>query len=137
MSRPAELGVHSSTMQAQARTVSLLPAGRWHVSERIRDDPHVGDGLTYYELPTATVKRLHANSLIERAGQVAPSTDTGSSVTVWRCPERYRDRAQQIVDRRDSPVGCGHSGIRNIPGGGFSCTHDDCDVEVPRAEVER
>jgi hypothetical protein len=137
MNRTADLNVNGSTMRAQARTVSRLPRGRWHISERIRDDPHAAAELTYHEISKATVMGLHASSLIKVVGRVQPTNGAGSSVTVWLCPERYRERAQEIVDSRDSPVGCGHSGVRNLRDGGFTCTDDDCDVEVSRAEVER
>jgi hypothetical protein len=67
---------------------------------------------------------------------VQPTNGAGSSVTVWLCPDRVRERAQEIVDSFESPVGCGHTGVRNLRNGGYTCTDDTCDIEVSRAEVD-
>jgi len=95
-----------------------------------------GSDLEFYDLDTSIVLQLSYTGIFEERGSRRLAGRCGSRVKTWTCPREYRERAQVVLDGWDSPVGCGHTGIRNIPRGGYTCTTDDCDVEVRREEVD-
>jgi|APHM01.1.fsa_nt_gi hypothetical protein len=126
-----------STIRAHARVIANAPPGEFHISERLNNDP-AGDGLTYYEMDVEHARSLSAKGIFQRIRRVEFENYSNPSVVIWRCAQKYRRCAARIVEARGSFIPeCEHTGLRNLRGGEFTCTTDDCDVEVSRAEVQR
>jgi|APHM01.1.fsa_nt_gi hypothetical protein len=125
-----------ATIRAHGRVIANAPAEEFHISTRLCDDP-AGDGLTHYPVQAQTARILSSKDVFKRVRRVRFERRSNPGVVLWRCPRKFRERAQQLVENWDSPIGCGHTGIRNVRDGGFTCTTDDCDREVERGEVER
>jgi hypothetical protein len=49
----------------------------------------------------------------------------------WRCPPEVAGWIDETIDAPPY-LPCGHSGIRNLRDGGFTCCRDSCDREFPR-----
>jgi len=124
----------AATIQNFPRAIANAPGDEFHCSSNLNGDEREGD-LSFYELDSGVVLKMSYTGIFELQGCRRPSGRSLSRVKVWTCPPEYRERAQAVLDGWESPVGCGHTGVRNIPGGGFTCTTDGCDVEVPRDEV--
>jgi hypothetical protein len=123
-----------ATIKKHARVIAHAPGDEFHCSATLAGD---GDtGLSFYDIDTDIVMQLSYTGIFKRTGSTKRTDRGGSRVKTWTCPDEYRERAQAVLDGWDSPIGCGHTGVRNIPGGGFTCTTDDCDVEVPREGVD-
>jgi hypothetical protein len=122
-------------LRQHTRAVAETPGGEFHCSVQLRDDA-AGDGLAFVDIQSQTLIALNHAGVFERERRVRPADNSGPSISVWTCPREYRERAQEMVEGRDSPIGCGHTGIRNKEGGGYTCLNDDCDREVEREEVD-
>jgi hypothetical protein len=120
-------------LRQNARAVTAVPSGEFHCSTQLRDNP-AGDGMEFVDLQQQSLVALHHAGVFERVRRIQLS-DKSANISIWTCPRDYRERAQEIRDAQDSPIGCGHTGIRNIAGGGYTCLHDTCNVEVERDEV--
>jgi hypothetical protein len=92
-------------------------------------------GCPTADIPEWLWRQLWSSDIIERDTKVQ-SNGGGSMVSVWTISLAKRERVRQLAEETESPCGCGHSGIDNRDGGGFSCGRDYCDIEVKRAEVE-
>jgi len=123
-----------SAIQKHARVIASAPADEFHCSQELAAS-EAGGGLEFHDIDTSIVLQLSHTGIFEERGSQRLDGRCGSRVKVWTCPPEYRERAQAVLDSWNSPIGCGHTGVRNIPGGGFTCCNDDCDVEVPRDEV--
>ena len=110
-----------------ATTIADLPTGEFHVV--ISRDV---SGATFAEVGQENLQKLRTMGAIRK---VEKRKTSGSAYPIWRVDETVRQRAEELVASRDSPCGCGHTGIRNLGGGWYSCTNDDCDVQVRRSEV--
>jgi hypothetical protein len=66
-----------------------------------------------------------------------PGQRTNHRVKAYRLEPWAAELAQDIIAGRGSRLPCGHSGIRNLRGGGFACAFDGCDKEFSREEVDR
>jgi len=124
-----------NTIQKHARAIASAPADEFHCSAELADEEAGGD-LEFHDLDTSILLQLSYSGIFEERGSRRLAGRCGSRVKTWTCPAEYRERAQAVIDGWNSPIGCGHTGVRNIPGGGYTCTTDDCDVEVGRSEVE-
>jgi len=124
-----------NTIQKHARVIASAPDDEFHCSAELAAD-EAGSDLEFHEVGTSIVLQLSHTGIFEERGSRRLAGRCGSRVKTWTCRPEYRERAQEVLDGWDSPIGCGHTGVRNIPGGGYTCTTDDCDVEVPRDEVE-
>jgi hypothetical protein len=122
-------------LRQHARAVAGVPSGEFHTSTQLRDNP-AGEGVAFVDVEQQTLTALRHAGVFERVRRVRLA-DRSANISIWTCPRAYRERAQEIRDGQDSPIGCGHTGIHNIAGGGYTCLNDDCDVEVARAEVEQ
>jgi hypothetical protein len=137
MSRQTSRGVGDTTLRSHCRVTARLPAGRFHISTEVRDDPEAAPDVTYCDVSKQAVVKLHWHGIIEEVGRIRTKRRS-DGVSIWHCRKQYRDRAQEMVEALDGPVpACPHTGLRNIPGGGYTCTDDTCDVEVSREEVQR
>jgi len=123
-----------NTIRRHARVIPSAPAGEFHCSGRLAGDER--DGLSFHDIDTSTVIQLSHVGIFEQRGSVKRLDKSGSRVKTWAVAAEYRERAQAVLDGWNSPIGCGHTGVRNIRGGGFTCCNDDCDVEVRRGEVD-
>ena len=119
-------------VRSHADTLARLPAGPFHSSQRVRDNG-VDEPRPYVAVDPNEIEKLVARGVVDR---VTRETGHCRCYNIYRVPADVRERAQEIVERRDSPVGCGHSGIRNLGDGWYTCTSDNCDVRVRREEVE-
>jgi hypothetical protein len=135
MSRQRDRGVNNTKLRAHCRAVAQLPAGPWHISTRVRDNDNVDEDAEFAGVSKQTVMTLHRHGIIEPVG-VIETKHRAEGVSIWQCRRQYRERAQEILAARDGPVGCGHTGLRNLRDGGFTCTDDDCDVEVSREVLD-
>jgi len=111
-----------------------FPAGEFGTAEAWRDSD-----LPRVEISTSLLHRLYRCGALQRVRRVRrPGGEASSPCAVWHMDEEHRARLDEYREQRDSPCGCGHGGIRNLPDSEFyTCTHDDCDVRVTRAEVEQ
>jgi len=124
-----------STIQKHARVIASAPTDEFHCSQELADD-EAGSDLEFHDIDTSIVLQLSYTGIFKERGSRRLFGRCGSRVKTWTCPREYRERAQAVLDGWDSPIGCGHTGVRNIPRGGYTCCNDDCDVEVGRSEVE-
>jgi len=92
------------------------------------------DTVPTVEVAEGLQKRLRANGLVARVDRVR--VNNGSPCAIVEMPAGVRRRLREMAAQTDSPCGCGHSGVRNLGDGWFSCARDYCDVEVRREEVE-
>lgn len=124
-----------NTIQKHARVIASAPDDEFHCSAELADD-EAGSDLNFHDIDTSIVQQLSHTGIFEECGSRRLAGQCGSRVKTWTCPREYRERAQAVLEGWNSPIGCGHTGVRNIPRGGYTCCNDDCDVEVPREEVE-
>jgi len=117
----------SMFIRHHATTIVDLPAGEFH-----RVTSRAVDGAEFAEISHAKFEKLQAADVLTK---VEKRRSRGSPYHIWRVDETVRQRAEELVASRDSPCGCGHTGIRNLGDGWYSCTNDDCDVRVRRSEV--
>jgi hypothetical protein len=85
------------------------------------------------DLPHHLKQLFHRRGVLQRVDKV--SVDGSSYVCLWSVSSDIRQVAAEHVAHHDSPCGCGHSGIRNLGDGRYTCTTDDCDARVSREEV--
>lgn len=77
------------------------------------------------------VRELANNDLAERERRGANRDD--NNVHRWRVKRHVYQRAKERVARIET-LSCGHTGIRNVRGGGFECNH--CGATISREEAE-
>jgi|APHM01.1.fsa_nt_gi hypothetical protein len=121
-----------------ASVIAAMPDGEFFISSRL-DDDGAAAGITHYpRLEQQKTMVLQRHGIIHCERRVNPDDDQqGHLVSIWNCDPACRERARNIISTRNTPIpACEHTGIRNIDGGGFTCTTDACDVEVSRDEVE-
>lgn len=100
------------------------------------------DEWWFYEdvdLPHSKFQQFNAKGLIEHYGtQKAPSSNSRDQRHRWRwvVDEAVYERAQEMVDRRDALLPCGHAGLCNVAEG-FVCGFEFCDQIFERAEVQQ
>jgi len=120
----------ATTIRNNAREIVAPPRGRFHGSTVARDDADVD---LPYGNPPHGIKRLWRADIIRRVDRRKVNQST---IYIWEVPDRVREYAETYLEQLETAIpGCPHTGIRNVPGGGFSCCDDDCDNEVPREEV--
>ena len=120
-------------VRSHADTLARLPEGPFHSEQYIRDSG-VDEPRPYVAVDPNEIERLVARGVVDR---VARETGHYRCYNIYRVPTGVRERAQEIVESRNSPCGCGHTGIRNLGDGRYTCCNDNCDVRVRREEVER
>jgi len=135
MRRDRDSASTAAAIQNHPRVIARAPADEFHCSSNLNGDAAEGD-LSFYDLDSGVVLKMSYTGIFELRGRRRPSGRSLSRVKVWTCPAEYREHAQDVLDSWNSPIGCGHTGVRNIPGGGFTCCNDDCEVEVRRDEVD-
>jgi hypothetical protein len=84
---------------------------------------------------TAAIQLRNADLMTQVRKHKSPN-DLNRRRWVWTTPTAIHDRAVDLARAQSSPCGCGHSGIRNLGDGEFTCTTDSCDIRVPREEVD-
>jgi hypothetical protein len=84
---------------------------------------------------TAAIQLRNADLMTQVRKHKSPN-DLNRRRWVWTTPDPVHDRAADYARAQSSPCGCGHSGIRNLGDGEFTCTTNSCDVRVPREEVD-
>ena len=121
-------------LPSYARTIVEAPEGEFIVDEVAR---RRGEGLPHHTIHPPTLRRLRELGLVVTVER--RRTANHHWYRVLRVPPHVRARAEEIVAdrRRRSKCGCGHTGIRNLGDGQYTCCNDDCDVRVSREEVER
>lgn len=77
------------------------------------------------------IRGLASNGLIERERRGGGRKT--SNVHQWRVKDRVYERAQKRVERIET-LPCGHTGIRNVRGGGFECKQ--CGETISREEAK-
>jgi hypothetical protein len=87
------------------------------------------------DLPHHLKQLFHRRGLLQRVDKVSP--DGSSYVCLWTVSADIREVAAEHVAHHCSPCGCGHSGIRNLGDGEYTCTTDSCDVRVSREVVDQ
>jgi hypothetical protein len=117
-------------IRKSAREIAPLPRGRFHSSTAAREDPSVE--VPYADLPHG-LKRSWRRTILR---QVERRKVNQSTVYIWEVPERVHDYVEDYLEQLETAIpGCPHTGVRNVPRGGYTCCDDDCDNEVPREEV--
>ncbi len=123
----------ANLVQSHAFVIADLPLCVFHMSKAVRDSDDISVSEPYVEKPVDLV-RLDDCGLVEKVGW---SRVNGSLFHFWSAYDVAVKRAREYVEQLETPVpGCPHTGIRNVPGGGFTCCTDDCDNEVRREVVE-
>ena len=127
-----QLAVQS--LSSYARTLAEAPEGEFIVDSQAR---RRGEDLPHHTIHSPALRRLRELGLVVEVER--RRTANHHWYRVLRIPLYVRARAEEIIHdrRRRSPCGCGHSGIRNLGDGWYSCCNDDCDVRVSREEVQR
>jgi hypothetical protein len=125
--------------EQQHRTIKI------HAVELDRQLPDGGEPFSFSErasvdcaaadLPEWLWRKLWSTGVVDRVDKVR-SRNGGSMVSIWTMAPAKRAYVRRHADQTESLFECGHSGIDNRDGGGFSCGRDYCDIEVPRAEVQ-
>lgn len=100
----------------------------------LRDLPHPDNEYTAYQAPKGVRHRRRK------------FIDAGIIHVVDETPDKHRShvyrtdpRVYEIIQDKKKSLDllpCGHRGITNERGGGFSCGYEFCDVQYTREEVE-
>lgn len=105
----------------------LLRANR-HIAHAL---PHPSETWTRQDVPSILAEalpKLQANHVIEVAEHHGAET---RQVHTWRTkPEAYRYAQENIEPPTRTP--CGHTGVRNLGEGVFTCRREDCDYRFDR-----
>jgi len=110
-----------------------IPRGKFVTSEHGRE---VTD-YPFADISESTRRKLQCAGLLEREYRRTPSNQRdGNGTCIWELSDAAHERAAEWAATINSPCGCGHSGIRNLGDGEYTCTTDDCDVRVSREVVE-
>jgi hypothetical protein len=125
-----------SLVRQHAHIIVDLPRGRFHASEMACDDPDLE--VPYAALPH-DLKLWNSRGIITKVERRRLSqSGTTRSYFIWRVPESVHGYAERYIEQLETAIpGCPHTGVRNVPLGGYTCCDDDCDNEVPREEVRR
>lgn len=97
--------------------------------------PHPSELWTRWSVSDAVAKRrrkLQANHIIYVVENHRQSED---ECNVYRTNPQAYNWIQANVNRPKT-LPCGHSGIRNLRDGGYTCYDDDCQAEFDRAAAE-
>jgi len=123
------------TVRQHAAVIHQLPRGEFVTSERAGEL----DTFTFADLSLSTKRTLRCAGILRDVGRVREHDDrlTQTRGRVWVIEDAAHDYAAEVVAETNSPCGCGHSGIRNLGDGEYTCTTDSCDVRVSREVVER
>jgi hypothetical protein len=123
-------------VQQHAHVIAELPRGRFHGSEIACKDPTVE--VPYADFPH-DLKLWHSRGILSKVERRSVSlSSTTATYFVWRVPEEVHDYAESYLEQLETAIpGCPHTGVRNVPQGGYTCCDDDCDNEVPREEVRK
>jgi len=123
-------------IRAHATTIVDLPQGRFHASKVACDDPNLE--VPYAALPH-DLKLWNSRGIITKVERRSVSLPgTTATYFVWRVPESVHEYAERYIEQLETAIpGCPHTGVRNVPLGGYTCCDDECDNEVPREEVRR
>lgn len=76
--------------------------------------------------------RLERMDIVER---VDKQQSESSWYYRWSLTDQAERYAREILADRDE-LPCGHSGVRNLAEGGYTCAFDQCDAEFGRETVE-
>jgi len=122
-------------VEQHALAIHQLPRGEFVTSERAGEL----ERFAFADLSNSTKRKLRCAGILRAVGRVRERDGrlTETRARVWRVADAAHDYAAEIVAETDSPCGCGHSGIRNLGDGEYTCTTDSCDVRVSREVVER
>lgn len=122
----------ATLLRKRAQEIAALPRGRFHSSIAAREDPDIE--VPYADLPHG-LKRFWRGNLLRR---IERRKVNQSTVYIWQVPERVHDYVEGYLEQLETAIpGCPHTGVRNVPLGGYTCCDDECDNEVPREEVRR
>jgi len=118
----------------QAHAIDRLPRGEFVTSVRAGEL----DQFQYADLTMEMKRTLRCAGILLAVGYVRNRTDAlnPGQERIWEVEDVVHDYAAEVVDSLNSPCGCGHSGIRNLGDGVFTCSTDGCDVRVSREEVD-
>ena len=76
---------------------------------------------SWFQSPWSTLTNSPALKIVERRA------DSHNSGHLYRLHEGVRQRAQERVEKRDSLLPCGHSGLSNLRGQeGYQCGYEGC-----------
>jgi len=122
----------ANLVRSYARVIADLPLSVFHISEYVDNSDEYSVQISYVERPSELV-RLRTHGIVKKVDKLSYD---GSQFHVWSASEEAVTRAREYLEQLETAVpGCPHTGVRNVPDGGFTCCNDECDNEVPREMV--
>lgn len=128
MSEPAPSGKQPPNRAMMSGSHTLLRARRV-AAEAL---PHPDKTWAKADIPPAleeTLNKFHQKGIIEIVEQAQQDS---YRYNIYRTAPAAYEYVQLLPD---PPSSCGHTGIRNLGAGRFTCTNDQCDVEFGREEA--
>jgi len=115
--------------QTTSRTAQIIRSRQHDI--RQLPDPDETWLLQDVPLSRRRASKLRQSGAIKTVGQV---TNRGNQRLVYRVDP---DVSEAVARMPEPETPCGHTGVRNLRDGAFTCTRDDCDVEFSREIAER
>jgi len=122
----------ANLVRSYARLIADLPLSEFHISEYVHDSDEYSVQIPYVERPSELV-RLRTHGIVKKVDKLSYD---GSLFHVWIASEEAVIRAREYLEQSETAVpGCPHTGVRNVPNGGYTCCNGECDNEVAREMV--